>query len=147
VRVNFNYFLSEAVFEFILAAVHRVASEGWKLLPDYRFDPLTGLWHHRQGRPEPLLRLSNLTYRSGKLEYRSRHSTEPEWALDGYLEDARRVLDGAQNRAAEARAEAEPLSADFETLRWFTLPAEAEAELRGEGEGEGEPSRQPLHLR
>ena len=41
VRVNFNYFISEAVFEFILEAVELVASEGWRLLPQYRFEPAT----------------------------------------------------------------------------------------------------------
>ena len=49
VRVNFNYFISEAVFEFILEAVERVATDGWRLLPEYRFDPLTGLWTHVGG--------------------------------------------------------------------------------------------------
>ena len=33
VRVNFNYFISEAVFDFILGAVEIVASDGWRLLP------------------------------------------------------------------------------------------------------------------
>ncbi len=42
VRVNFNYFLSETVFEFILQAIHLVARDGWKLLPHYRFDPIPG---------------------------------------------------------------------------------------------------------
>ncbi len=49
VRVNFNYFISEAVFEFILEAVELVASDGWRLLPHYRFEPATGLWHHAGG--------------------------------------------------------------------------------------------------
>ena len=40
VRVNFNYFISEAVFEFILDAVDLVATEGWRALPDYDFDAL-----------------------------------------------------------------------------------------------------------
>ncbi|HVM63426.1 MAG TPA: aminotransferase class V-fold PLP-dependent enzyme, partial [Acidimicrobiales bacterium] len=42
VWVNFNYFLSEPVFEFILDAVDLVAAEGWRLLPQYTFDPATG---------------------------------------------------------------------------------------------------------
>ena len=37
VRVNFNYFISEAVFQYIVGAVDLVAAEGWKLLPYYRF--------------------------------------------------------------------------------------------------------------
>src|SRR5512144_1718977 len=41
VRVNFNYFISEAVFDYIVAAVGLVAREGWRLLPWYRFEPAT----------------------------------------------------------------------------------------------------------
>ena len=52
VRVNFNYFISELVFDFIVEAVHLIANEGWRLLPSYRFDPATGLWEHRDGRGE-----------------------------------------------------------------------------------------------
>jgi len=129
VRVNFNYFLSEAVFEFLLAAVHLVAREGYKLLPHYRFESATGLWHHRAGRPQPAMRLHDVTYRGGKLEYRSRHATEPEHALMGYLDRAREILDAAVQEATEA--DAPPLSADFESLRWFPLPSEVVAELRG----------------
>ncbi|HBQ12152.1 MAG TPA: aminotransferase [Myxococcales bacterium] len=130
VRVNFNYFLSDPVFEFLLEAVNLVASEGWKLLPHYRFEPATGLWHHRAGRPDPAMRLTDLTYRSGKLEYRSRHATEPEWVLASYLEDARRILDAVSSEAREA--DPATLSADFESLRWFPLPEEVLAELSSE---------------
>ena len=62
VRVNFNYFISEAVFEYLLEAVHLVADQGWKLLGDYRFDPASGLWRHRRGPVEPPLRLHALRY-------------------------------------------------------------------------------------
>jgi hypothetical protein len=120
-----------------------VANEGWKLLPHYRFEPTSGLWHHRAGRPDPAMRLSDLTYRSGKLEYRSRHVTEPEHVLAGYLEDAKRILGDAVKEATDA--DAPRLSEDFESLRWFTLPSEAVAELRGEGEVRPHP--QPIHLR
>ena len=100
VRVNFNYFLSESVFQFVLRAVHMVAKEGYKLLPLYSFDRATGKWRHRQGRPEPPLRLTDVSYQGGKMEYRSRHATEPEWALDGYLTEAQKLFDGAADRDA-----------------------------------------------
>jgi selenocysteine lyase/cysteine desulfurase len=129
VRVNFNYFLSEPVFEFLLAAVDLVASEGWKLLPHYDFEPNTGRWLHKNGRPEPPMRLSDLSYRSGRLEYRSRRATEPEWVLEGYLEDARRIIDEAVREYAGTEARDPALSADFEHLRWFPLPSEILAEL------------------
>lgn len=142
VRVNFNYFLSEPVFEFLLAAVHLVANEGWKLLPHYRFEPATGLWHHVRGRPDPAMRLTDLSYRTGKLEYRSRHATEPEWVLDGYLEEAKQIFRQADTE--HSSSESPQLSPDFETLRWFPLPAEVLAELRGENV---RASEAPIHLR
>src|SRR5262249_1830200 len=52
VRVNFNYFISEAVFDYIVKAVSMIASDGWRLLPDYRFDVRNGRWLHRSGRRE-----------------------------------------------------------------------------------------------
>jgi hypothetical protein len=64
VRVNFNYFISEKVFEFILDAVDLVASEGWRLLPDYRFHPLSRLWSHRAGPPEAPLSLQDISART-----------------------------------------------------------------------------------
>ena len=37
VRVNFNYFISEEVFDFIIDAVDFIAREGWRLLAPLRF--------------------------------------------------------------------------------------------------------------
>ncbi len=63
VRVNFNYFISEAVFRYIVEAVALVADHGWALIDDYAFDPATGRWRHRAGPIEPPLRLSMLALR------------------------------------------------------------------------------------
>jgi hypothetical protein len=131
--VNFNYFIGEDSFRYIVEAVKLIARDGWLLLPDYTFCPRSGLWHHRRGRPDPALRLTDLSYRRGRLEYRTRQVTEPEWALDGYLTEARRILDEARGRLAVADLPDDPaLSADFQDLRWFPLPREVQAELRGE---------------
>ncbi len=131
VRVNFNYFISEPVFDFIVKALHLVADEGARLLPDYRFDALTGQWRHRQRSPRAAACASaDLSYRSGKLEFRARMLTEPEWALEGYVEAARRAMDGAPSRfRGAARSDPPPPSADFEELRWFPLPGEVATEL------------------
>jgi hypothetical protein len=127
VRVNFNYFISETVFEFILDAVDLVAAEGWKLLPEYRFDPVTGLWTHAAGPPEPLLSLRDIEYAGSKVPRPAHRHLEPEAALAGYLEDARTIL-AAPPRPAEP-VEPVELSADFEHLRWFWLPHEIRAVL------------------
>ncbi|MCA9552854.1 MAG: aminotransferase class V-fold PLP-dependent enzyme [Myxococcales bacterium] len=132
VRVNFNYFISDVVFEYILEAVKLVAEEGWKLLPYYTFEPNTGLWYHRAGRPAPRRRLSDLDYSSGRLEYPSRHATETQRALPSYLEQAREIIARAVKEYQGWRpAEAPVLTENFEHLRWFPLPNEVLAELQG----------------
>ena len=132
-RVNFNYFISEAVFEFVLAAVEFIAEHGWKLLPEYTFEPDTGQWRHADFRREGVKRLTDLSYRSGRLQYRSRHATEPEWALAAYLEEAEGIVEAyvAAKASTATPAAAAPLS--FESLRWFPLPDEVLAELSHEG--------------
>ncbi len=132
VRVNFNYFISEPVFSFVLDAIHFVANHGYKLLPLYRFDLATGEWRPRRTRPRPAMRLSDLSYRSGKLEYRTQHSTEPEWALSGYLEEAARIVAEAERdyRAMDPLGD-DALPEDAEALRWFPLPEEVLCEMLG----------------
>lgn len=141
VRVNFNYFISEPVFQFLLDAVHFVAEHGWKLLPHYRFDVRTGEWRHRRGHPDTAMRLSDVSYRSGKLEYRSRRGTEPEWVLPGYLQEAERIVAEAIEEFRSAPP-SEPCSEEADPglpapgsaadrLRWFPLPDEALREIQG----------------
>ncbi|HXM58375.1 MAG TPA: aminotransferase class V-fold PLP-dependent enzyme [Candidatus Dormibacteraeota bacterium] len=123
VRVNFNYFVSEVVFQYLLDAVHLVAEQGWKLLPDYRFDPASGLWRHRDGPIEPPLSLHDLRYdEAGALRYPRHPLRASEGALAGYLEEARALLAA---RGDDVRWDGVPagVSEDFESLRWFELPA------------------------
>ena len=126
-RLNFNFFISEEVFEFLIEAVHLIATRGWTLLPDYRFEPDSGLWKHRMGRPKPSASLHDLSYRGGRLSYPSRHVTTPEWALPGYLDAAREIFDAAEARlgvATQLEVGDPALTADFEHLRWFPLPGD-----------------------
>ncbi len=127
VRVNFNYFISETVFRYIINAVELIAEQGWRLLPDYLFDPVSGLWRHRNGPVEPPLRLSQVTYGpDGRMEYPHHEDRAPESALADYLTAGSRIL-------ADAQPDTEPpdyselitaglIRGDFEQLRWFDLP-------------------------
>ena len=46
VRLNFHYTMDEEAFRFVLSALKEIAEEGWKLLPQYKFNPDTGEWLH-----------------------------------------------------------------------------------------------------
>jgi hypothetical protein len=119
VRVNFNYFISETVLDYIVDAVLLVAREGWRLLPDYRFDPATGLWRHRSGPVEPPLRLGQVGYATdGSMTFPRLDDRAPESALGTYLNEARAIL-AADHPQRDAQAQ--PVSERFEQLRWFAL--------------------------
>lgn len=130
-RVNFNYFISETVFEYILEAIELVADHGWRLLPAYRFEARSGLWYHRSGRPEPALKLGDLSYESGDLEFSSGRVTEAESALTCHLDEARKILTDARFEDGDA-IEDPLLSEDCEVLRWFPVPTEAATDLKRE---------------
>jgi len=140
VRVNFNYFISEAVFRYILDAVILVANDGWKLLPYYRFDIDTGLWRHRDHELRAELGLDDLSFRSGQLEYRGRHLSEPESALGEYLEHAQRIVAEAETEFG-SDTKVEELPHELERLRWFPLPNGPFIETRPSTDGGTDPSR------
>ena len=121
VRVNFNCFISEPVFEYIVKAVRLIADHGWALLPQYRFDALSGRWNHRDGAVEPPLRLSMLNYNeSGELTYPVHQDIAPESALADYLDTAHELLHTLPE--PELLSGDSGYSKDFDHLRWFDLP-------------------------
>ncbi|MGS0685785.1 aminotransferase class V-fold PLP-dependent enzyme [Nakamurella sp. GG22] len=124
VRINFNYFISQAVFDYLVEAVAMIARQGWRLLEDYRFDPANGLWRHRLGPAEPPMRLVQVGYDdTGAMTYPRRHDRAPESALQQYLAEARELMARPPRADVHVVAEqATDLSADFEQLRWFDLP-------------------------
>ncbi|MFC0622448.1 aminotransferase class V-fold PLP-dependent enzyme [Kribbella deserti] len=126
VRVNFNYFIAEPVFAYVVEAVRLVAHDGWRLLGDYRFDPATGLWKHHRGPVEPPLRLSQVGYDAdGRLCYPRHDDTAPESVLDEYLAEAKALFAAAGAPSTDAEG---TVNAEFDHLRWFDLPSGCLAE-------------------
>ena len=129
VRMNFNYFISDEVFRYITEAVILIADDGWRLLPDYRFEPTTGRWIHRNGPIEPPMRLSDLSYdTNGQLTYHHSQERAPQSVLAEYMAAARAIVD-SQDAALTTPTESDLVAAglvrtDFEHLRWFDLPAQ-----------------------
>ena len=120
VRLSFSPFVSQAVLDYVLQAVHLVADEGWKLLPLYRFDPVTGLWHHA-GREasSPVTLRDALAAPGGGLEV----TREPDSALARHLDAARRIIRGVEAAPPPIPAGVS-LPPEVERRRWFPLPGE-----------------------
>ncbi len=120
VRVNFNYFVSDAVADYIVEAVRLVARDGWRLLGDYCFETATGLWRHRAGLVTPPLTLHDISYAGGRPSMPANRATGGEELLAEHLREAAEILAAA----AEPDLSSHPgnVSTDFEHLRWFDLP-------------------------
>ena len=92
VRVNFNYFLSDTVADYVIEAVRLVARDGWRLLGDYRFDTATGRWTHREGVVEPPLRLTAITYDEQGMHAPTSQLAGDESLLAQHLADGAKIL-------------------------------------------------------
>src|SRR5450755_2076005 len=124
VRINFNYFISDQVFSYLVEAVRLVATDGWRLLEDYRFDPASGMWRHHLGPVEPPLRLRQISYdENGAMQYPHHENRAPETDPERYLKEAITILKGPRAQPDHSIAQRPlTLSEDFEHLRWFDLP-------------------------
>ncbi len=119
-RLNFNYFISDTAADYLIDAVIMIATRGHRLLTDYAFDPGTGLWRHRAGRPAPPLRLTGLRFGpDGITTPPNAHQPAGEDALAGYLAQAAELLEARPDHIDQGPT---GLPDDFEALRWFTLP-------------------------
>lgn len=124
VRINFNYFFSDVVVDYLISAVAFVAKNGHLFLTDYRFDPDTGIWHHRNGPVEPALRLREISYEEGNgMTYPIHNDRAPESAFATYLEFAQELASERLSRTStDEPVAASTMSDRFESLRWFELP-------------------------
>ena len=119
VRLNFNYFVSDTVADYLIDAVDLIATGGHRLLGDYHFDPHTGLWRHRHAAQTPL-RLADLHYTAdGTLVGPARQPSAGEDVLGGYLHQSADVISRRPDAIDDGPT---GLPAEFEALRWFHLP-------------------------
>jgi selenocysteine lyase/cysteine desulfurase len=120
VRLNLNYFISDATAEFLVSAVDLIGRYGQRLLADYRFDPVSGTWRHKAAGPKPGPRLADMIAGArlpGRLA--GRRAVMGEEVYRGYLQEARRIMTA---RPTPEGRDAE-VSTEFDALRDFHLPA------------------------
>ncbi len=124
VRVNFNYFIDDDTADYIIGAVELIARHGHRLLPYYRFDPISGLWRHRDGPGVVPLSLHDISYADGTMRYPTRPAPAEAPAV---LDDRNRMAEMIERLAAQRPAPLAKPQTDpgFEALRWFPYPCES----------------------
>lgn len=126
-RINFNYFISEEVFNYLVDAIDIVAKLGWKLLPHYQFDPKTAMWTHSKGFNQPVFGLHDIVYSHGQLDIDRTKTESPDSALQDYLAHGKKTLENAHIQIpCPAKL---MLSPQVQKLRWFPTPIEAAKKL------------------
>lgn len=116
VRLNFNYFISEETFEYLVSAVDAIATWGWKLLPYYEFDTNSGTWKY-QGKG---MQLESLSMESLFADETPSVEVDTK-TLVQYFEDAVSEFDKIDGRRVRYSL---PLPESANRLRWFVLPQE-----------------------
>jgi selenocysteine lyase/cysteine desulfurase len=114
VRLSFNYFITDAVCDYLIEAVDLLATHGHRLLGDYGFDPRSGQWRHHRAPPDPEPSLADLL--DGAAGPRA-GATEDALAVQ--LQQARTLLAAAPSSRSDRTGRLAP---DLERLRDFHLP-------------------------
>jgi selenocysteine lyase/cysteine desulfurase len=119
VRLNFNYFIDEQEFEYLLKAVELVATSGWRMLPFYQVDAKSGVWRFQGQSNQMASSLDDFQF----TDYCQKSSlpTNIKVSLNGIYSSAEQVL---LNTADYNEVSPLILSDESERLRWFTLPQE-----------------------
>ncbi|KAF1335938.1 tRNA 2-thiocytidine biosynthesis protein ttca, partial [Globisporangium splendens] len=133
-RVSFPYFMDDAQVDYIVRAIEFVAEEGWKFLPQYKFNHKSGAWKHTTrftkfpnrkwlshfatpSRQAPLTKLDS------DAELHAHH--EANFSLAMQLAE-----DCVKNQGSFAASAAQMLEESYEALRWFTYPSEAAGAIK-----------------
>ncbi|KAL4229996.1 hypothetical protein ACF0H5_010384 [Mactra antiquata] len=128
-RINLPYFLDDETLEFTLEAVKMIAEEGWKLLPQYMFNPETGEWRQRNFQVfKDRKWLGHISYNTGKMEFKIPPLINKGPLPENYkdcLQKAKDLFSQASKTKYQLADHKVMFDERSETLRWFLLPSEA----------------------
>lgn len=124
VRLNFNYFIDEDEFEYLVRAVELVASLGWKMLPFYQVDVATGVWRFNGQSTELISSLDAFSFADYCADAPSKE--RKKISLIGLCAKAQQLLEAADQSGV---IPAVMLGEESERLRWFVIPEEVVASL------------------
>lgn len=123
VRANFNYFITESEFEYIINAIELVAEHGWRLLPFYQLDQEKTVWRFQGKHNELATSLNAFSFAELTTETIKSNSIPDHQQL---LAEAKSLL---TQGCSSWHSYPLSLSEGGEALRWFSLPQECEQDL------------------
>ncbi|XP_037051848.1 uncharacterized protein LOC119085529 isoform X2 [Bradysia coprophila] len=137
-QITLPFFMTETEVGFILESLKMVATEAWKLLPQYEVVPETGEWrHHSNSLAKERKWLGAIRYTDGRMMFNDRRISGPGLFPQNYsdcLQTARNLFSRARKVAQKSATAKVVLRLNYdhaETLRWYMLPGEAHELLLG----------------
>jgi selenocysteine lyase/cysteine desulfurase len=122
VRLNFNYFINEESFNYIVRAVELIAQHGSKLLSFYNFDQSSGVWRYQDIKNTQKSSLAALDFNHISDNLKQSTDLPSDTNLSDYMALAEEEI-RKNNRDGLQYGLILPEAA--EKLRWFALPQEA----------------------
>ncbi|UJR18081.1 hypothetical protein I4U23_004981 [Adineta vaga] len=128
-RLNLPYFTSDDDINFIFDAVEFIATHGWKFLPLYIYDPVSGIWKHRNGFQLNLSSLEDITYSSNKMQSYTKNNDSSSTRLPDPFRLAELLAANVIKNAIvllDYTSNDPPLNipVKYKHLIWFALPIE-----------------------
>ncbi len=114
VRLNFNYFISNQEFDYILQALKMVSQHGWRMLPFYKLDKASN-WRYQGDNISNSLSLRHLSFSDKP----NRHKSNDKPDFKALLKEALSVLLTPEYQRLHFEL---TLPEEAEKLRWFILP-------------------------
>ncbi|MEH6648407.1 MAG: aminotransferase class V-fold PLP-dependent enzyme [Motiliproteus sp.] len=126
VRLNFNYFIDQATFDYLVRAIELVAEHGIKLLPFYHFDQASGVWRYQDRKMQLSANIETLDFNqialAGSVEATTQVQTGTE-STEQRLADQLAIAEQEFSRTdRQGEQYSLSLSGRAQTLRWFVLP-------------------------
>ena len=116
VRMNFNYFIADETFEYLLRAVELIAEYGHRLLPHYQWDNNNGIWRYQGKSAAPAMPLDGLSY----LDTKATIANNKSFDLQALLTEGQNLMEQAPEQTGYELV----LPQIAEELRWFSLPCD-----------------------
>jgi len=123
VRLNFNYFIGEETFDYVVRAVELIAEYGWKMLGKYKYHPSRNIWVCQEGEVMSCRDLNEISFDQGIFQASENICRGRRLPLGQYLQLAEKLLTEC---TVDTLDPVPPLPNEYEKLRWFSLPRDAE---------------------
>ena len=122
--LNFNYFIPEEEFQFIVNSLIWISEHGWKLMNAYSFDEDEALWLHKSRSKSKLNSIGDFITNQPVLNRGS--DSERNEKRSSYFEEADRIAEESLREWNNVSVQVYKYNQVENPLRWYALANDVE---------------------